>query len=103
MAQGFLRMGNRLRAFSIDEKFLIFSIFSLGDQGVDKIEFSKSSPNRLIFCGNRGFFDIENSNLIEFFDFDHWKVLLRKVCSLKRFYNKNRLNQRQKNFFMPQK
>jgi hypothetical protein len=82
--------------------FFDFVQFFSWDQGVEKIEFSKSSPNWLIF-GNRGVFDMENLNLIEFFDFDNWKVPLRRVYSLKSFYNENRLNQCQKNFVMPRK
>jgi hypothetical protein len=43
------------------------------DQEGQKLEFSKSSPNWLKF-GVRGFLDIGNTNLKEFFDFDYKKV-----------------------------
>jgi hypothetical protein len=55
----------------------------------EKIEISKRSPNRLIFS-TRGIFDMGNSNLKEFVDFNHRKVPIQWIYSLKRFHNKNR-------------
>jgi hypothetical protein len=39
-----------------------------------------------------GFFDMGNSNLKEFVNFNYRKVPIRWVYSLKRFHNENRLN-----------
>jgi hypothetical protein len=43
------------------------------------------------------------SNLKELFDFDHWKLPLKRVYSLKMSHNENRLNQYRENLFMPRK
>jgi hypothetical protein len=57
----------------------------------EKIKTSKSSPNLLIFS-LEGFFDMGNSNLKELVDFNHKKVPIRWVYSLKKFHNEDRLN-----------
>jgi hypothetical protein len=51
---------------------IFFSIFCLGGPRGKKIEFSKISPNQMIFC-TRGFSGMGNTNPKEFFDFERIK------------------------------
>ena len=73
---GFFYARNRLRAFLSRENFLFFQFFPWGTNG-KKIEFSKSSLNRLIFL----IFRHGELEFREFFDFDHWKLPLPRVYS----------------------
>ena len=53
--------GRKIDFFVVKAKKPLFKNF---------FEISKSAPNQLIFCTRR-FFDMGNSNLKEFFDFEH--------------------------------
>jgi hypothetical protein len=72
--------GKSIVRISRREILFYFFNFPLGGKKPrgKKMEFSKiflKNPNRLKFC-IREFFDMENSNLKEFFNFDHWKLPL---------------------------
>jgi hypothetical protein len=56
-------------------------IFNFSPRGKN-LNFQKVLPNRMIFC-TLGFFGMKNSNLKEFFDFDHGKLLYEGYTPLK--------------------
>jgi hypothetical protein len=71
----FLLCGKSNAHIARPQNFIFFKVFSLEDHEIKNSIFEKNL-NHLIFC-ILGFFDMRNSNLKEFFDFDNWKVLLQ--------------------------
>jgi hypothetical protein len=66
-------------------RFNMYGAGSISTGGHKFLPYLKSSPNLLIFC-IRGFFDMRNSNLKEFSDFDRWKLPLQGVYPLHKLF-----------------